>query len=248
MRSRGVIMIIANTNSVKENKIKAVITGVSGVGKTSLLATLKSKGYKPLIISAEAGLLSIAGSGIDYVDITKDDEGKIIPKEKRVVKLMEVYNYVLTKEAMDKYDTLCIDSLTEISQCLFDALRKEFPDRKENLVLYGELAGKTRDAIKAFRDIPHYNVAFTCLTKVEKDDNGRRFAGFDLIGSISDKLPQFFDAVLYLRANEKGERELICNSTDSIIAKDRSGRLDKVEQADLGYVFHKIQQQTKEEK
>jgi len=236
-------MIVQSTDSVKENKIKAVITGVSGVGKTSLLATLKTGGYKPLIISAEGGLLSIAGTGIDFIDITKDDEGKLIPKEKRVNKLMDVYNYVLTKEAMDKYDTICLDSLTELSQCLFDALRKEFPDRKENLVLYGELAGKTRDLIKAFRDIPHYNVVFTCLTKVEKDDNGRRFAGFDLIGSISDKLPQFFDAVLYLRANEKGERELICNSTDAIIAKDRSGKLDKSEPANLGSVFAKIQQQ-----
>lgn len=231
-------MKIQTTNSVNEQKIKAVVYGLSGSGKTTLAATLKQ--YKPLIISAESGLMSLAGTGIDYIDITKDDAGNILPKETRIERLMEVYRYVLTPDAMQKYNTLFIDSLTEISQCLFDRLRKDFPERKDNLVLYGELGQKSRDLIKAFRDMPNYNVVFTCLSKVGKDETGKRFADFDLIGSISDKLPQFFDLVLYLRADAEGKRELICDSTDSIIAKNRGGKLDKVEPADLGFVFNKI--------
>lgn len=233
-------MKIQSTDSVKENKLKVVINGLSGAGKTTLVKTLKHAGYKVLIISFESGLLSIAGSGIDYIDGTKDDSGVVIAKEARINRLMDVYKFILTKEAQAKYDTIYIDSLTEISQCMFDALRKEYPERKDNLVLYGELGQKMREMIKAFRDIPHYHVVFTCLGKVEKDEVGKRFMGFDLIGSIADKLPQFFDLVFYLRAKEDTTRELICTATDSIIAKDRSSKLAHSEPADLGLIFDKI--------
>lgn len=233
-------MRIASTNSVTENKIKCVINGLSGAGKTSLVRTLVGAGYKPLIASFESGLLSIAGTGIDYVDGTRDDAGNVIAKELRLQRLMEIYRYILSKEALEKYDTIYIDSLTEVCQCMFDALRKEYPDRKDNLVLYGELGQKMRDLIKAFRDIPNYHVVFTCLSKTEKDENGKRYLGFDLIGSIADKLPQFFDEVFYLHVTQDGGRELMCNNTTSIITKDRSSKLSSTETADLGAVFNKI--------
>jgi hypothetical protein len=233
-------MKIQTTNSVAENKIKCVVNGLSGAGKTSLVKTLVGAGYKPLIISAESGLLSLAGTGIDFVDITRDDNGALLPKEMRVQRLMEVYRFINTPEAKKKYDTIYPDSLTEICQCMFDALKKEYPDRKDSLVLYGELGQKMRDLIKAFRDVPDYHVVFTCLSKVEKDESGKRYVGFELIGSIADKLPQFFDEVFYLQVAQDGGRELLCNNTTSIITKDRSGKLSSTETADLGAVFNKI--------
>lgn len=233
-------MKIQTTNSVAENKIKCVVNGLSGAGKTSLVKTIKANGFNPLIASFESGLLSIAGSGIDYVDGTKDDAGVTIAKELRIKRLMEIYTYILSAEARKKYDTIYIDSLTEISQCMFDMLRKEYPDRKDNLVLYGELGQKMRDLIKAFRDVPDYHVVFTCLSKIEKDESGKRYVGFDLIGSIADKLPQFFDEVFYLQVAQDGGRELLCNNTTSIVTKDRSGKLSSMEAADLGAVFNKI--------
>jgi energy-coupling factor transporter ATP-binding protein EcfA2 len=230
-------MRIQSTNSVAENKIKAIIAGPSGSGKTTQVKHLKA--LRPLLISAESGLLSVAGTGIDFLDISKDDSGNLIPKENRIKRLMEVYQYILTPEAREKYGLIYIDSLTEISQVLFDHLRKEYPERKDNLVLYGELGQKMRDIIKAFRDVPHYHVIMSCLTTVDKDDSGRRFAAFDLIGSIKDRLPQFFDLVLYLRVTAEGGREIVCNQTDAITAKDRSGRLSPVEPADLGAIITK---------
>lgn len=233
-------MKIQTTNAVSENKIKCVVNGLSGAGKTYLVKSIRDGGFKPLVASFESGLLSIAGSNIDYVDGTRDDACVTISKELRIKRLMEIYHYILSAEARKKYDTLYIDSLTEISQCMFDMLRKEYPDRKDNLVLYGELGQKMRDLIKAFRDVPDYHVVFTCLSKIEKDESGKRYVGFDLIGSIADKLPQFFDEVFYLQVAQDGGRELLCNNTTSIVTKDRSGKLSSMEAADLGAVFNKI--------
>lgn len=232
-------MKIHSTSSVVENKIKALLAGASGAGKTFQAGLLKE--FNPLVISGESGLLSIAGSDIDYIDISKDDQGNLIPKEKRIARLTEVYKYVLTDEAKAKYNLLYIDSLTELSQVLYDSLHKLYPDRKDSLVLYGTLSQQTKDMIKSFRDIPHYHVIFTCLTVVDKDETtGRRFYNFDLVGGIKDRLAQFFDAVLFLRINQDGKREIVCNATDAITAKDRSGRLAAIEPADLGAIFRKM--------
>ena len=240
-------MKISSTNSIKENKIKALVAGFSGAGKTYQASLLKN--FKTLVISAESGLLSIAGKGVDYIDISKDDAGKVIPKELRINRLMEVYRYILTPEAMAKYDLLYIDSLTELSQVLYDYFKKEYPERKDSLVLFGELGQKTRDMIKSFRDVPHYHVIFTCLTVADKDETtGRRFANFDLVGGIKDRLAQFFDAILYLRINQDGGREFVCNATDSVTAKDRSGRLSPVEPPDLGAVLNKMLQSNETKK
>ena len=70
-----------------------------------------------------------------------------------------------------------------------------------------------------------------------------------MIGSIDKKLPSFFDLVLYIRpkAGEEKKREIICNSTETIVAKDRSGVLNIVEDDDLGLIFDKALKK-KEEK
>lgn len=237
-------MLIQNARSVAENKLKLVVAGASGYGKTRSVVSLKRAGFKPLVVSAEAGLLSIMGSDIDFIDITIGEDGKTLPKDKRIARLMDCYNFIHSPEAMIKYDLIFIDSISEISQCLFDLLKKEYPERKDSLVMFGELGQKSRDLIKAFRDTSHYHVVFTCLSKVEKDESGKRYLGFDMVGGIADKLPQFFDEILQIRIGKDDQPEFVCKATDSMIAKDRSGKLNPVEPYDLGAIFKKILQPT----
>ena len=233
-------MKIESTRNVAAQKIKALVAGPSGAGKTYSIASLLEAGYTPLVASFEAGLMSLSGAGksVDFIDGTKDEDGKTIPKEDRAKRLKEIFQFLKTPECAAKYDTIVLDSVTEISQCLYDGLKKEFPDRKDSLVLYGELGQRSREVLKAFRDLD-YHVVMTCLTKIDKDDNGRRFVAFDMIGSISDKLLQFFDGVYYIRVTPEGKREFVCNATDAISAKDRSSKLSAVELS-LGGIFQKI--------
>lgn len=233
-------MKIQVTGSGDNKKIKMIICGPSGNGKTRSAVYLKRSGRRILIISCEAGLASISDENIDYIDISIDDNGALIPKEKRILRLMEIYKLLQTKEFMDKYDTIFIDSLSELSACLHDMLKLEFPDRKDSLVLFGTLSQKSKDLVRAFRDQPNYHIIFTCLNKIEKDDNGRRYSGFSMIGGIADLLPQYFDEVLQIRINQEGKKEFVCHATETMVCKDRSGKLLPVEPYDLGDIFNKI--------
>lgn len=232
-------MKIQSTDTVDSQCLKAVVSGLSGAGKTTLAKSLKAD-FAPIILSAEGGLLSLKGSGMDYIDMTTDEEGKLIPLHMRGPRIKAAYNYLMTDAPRKKYKTVVIDSLTEIGQVVYEAAKLKFPDRKDMFPMWGYYGDTMRDLIKSFRDLPGYHVVFTCLTKIEKDDTGKRIAAFDLSGSIADKLPGFFDFVFYLRADATGARELVCQPIDSLIAKDRSGKLNKIEAADLGAIFSKV--------
>lgn len=241
-------MLINSTANVKNTRIKLLLKGFSGAGKTTAIASLAGSGFRPLIGSFEAGLLPLASSKnpIDYIDGTKDDNGNPLAKELRANRLREIFKFAQTEECKKKYDTIVLDSATEISQCIYDKLKLEFPERKDSLVLFGALGQHSRDFIKAFRDLD-YHVVITCLAKVEKDDSGKRFIVPDMIGSISDKMDQFFDIVTYIKANEDGTRSFLCSPTDYVSAKDRSGKLGQIETS-LGDIFKKVLTTSKEEK
>lgn len=238
-------MKITNTKSIGAAPIKIVVYGEPGVGKTSLAKTIKEP---TLIISAESGLLSIAGSDIDFIDISQDDNGNMIPKEQRIKRLGEAYQYLLSDEARKKYKWIVIDSLTEISQNLIEQLNQEFPERKDSLVMYGENSKRMRSLVKSFRDLPYYNVVMIALPSVEKDESGMRFLTVDLVGSFSSKLPALFDEVFYMHVNKEGERFLLTEKSDKVVCKDRSGKLHRLEKPDLKHIADKINGKKEEKK
>lgn len=234
-------MRIENTKNISTNSLKILVFGESGVGKTSLA---KTTGEPTLIVSAESGLLSLSGSDIDVVNISTDEEGNRIPREKRILRLLDVYTYLNTDAAKKKYKWVFLDSLTEIFQNIVEQLVLEFPDRKDTFPMWGEYAKRTRGLIKEFRDIPHYNVVFSALSINDKDETtGKRFIGIDVQGKISQQLPAYFDEVFYyfIEKSPDGEvRKLLTGKADNVVAKDRSGKLDKFEQPDLSKIANKI--------
>jgi phage nucleotide-binding protein len=238
--ARRRIVKIQSTERYGVGNLKFLIYGNPGAGKTSLALTIEEP---TLVISAEGGLLPLRGKKIDYIDISSED-GIVLGRDARIKKLSEAFLFCQTDEAREKYKWLFLDSLTEIGQNVVEKLQKEFPERKDALVLWGEYSKEMRSLVKAFRDLPGYNVVFTALTKIEKDENGRRFNAIDLNGKIAEQLPAYFDEVFFYHTYEddSGEtkRVLVTKANDKAVAKDRSGKLDKFEQPNLATIASKI--------
>jgi hypothetical protein len=248
-------MRIQNTLDAEAPAIKIVVAGEAGNGKTTLARTIEQAlGERVLLVSAEAGLLTLRGSSVDYIELQRrfDEDRKAwieVPKQDRVARLVEVFKYVSLPETMARYKWLFIDSLTEINQNVLEFLESQpdFQGPANTIKKYGELSTRMRGLCKAFRDLPHYNVVFSALVKNETDSDNRTTMSIDMTGKFAHVLPSLFDEIFYLGVTPEQDaggrhvRMLLTQKTDKVsFPKDRSGRLARLEPADLGAVVRKI--------
>ena len=215
---------LLSTKDVAINGVKVLVYGLSGAGKTTLIKTLP----KPIIISAEAGLLSLAGMEIPYLSVTTMDE------------LKEAYSFVL--EHKDEYQTICLDSISEIGEVVLSAEKKVAKDPRQ---AYGALQEQMGDLIRSFRDLPGVNVYFSARAEKTQDELGRILYAPSMPGNkVGQSLPYFFDEVLALRVEQDPDgntvRMLQCDTDGTWSAKDRSGKLETWELPDLGAIIEKI--------
>jgi hypothetical protein len=214
-----------NITSTKEQTsfIKMMVYGDAGVGKTSLIATAPN----PIIISSESGLLPLAGHDIPVIKIQSYED------------LIEAYNYCISSD----YETICIDSLSDIAETILAVYKSEERDPRK---AYGKLADDLLMAIRAFRDIEGKHVYMVSKqARLEDSDTGicayrPAFPGQQLNSNI----PYFFDLLLCLRITKDDDgntvRYLQTEADISHVCKDRSGKLNTIEEPNLENIFNKI--------
>lgn len=217
------------------NRFIALIIGQSGIGKTSLLRTIPAD--EPVcVISAESGLLCVR----DLVA-----SGQVRGFEVNTfADLGEVYTY-LQGEGKAIFKWIFIDSLTEIAARCVEAMKAKYPSKTDSFSLWGEFTDRMTQLVKAYRDMPNYNVIFTALDSVEKDDNQKRYIGPNIQGrSLKELVASWFDEVFYMvslpDAEGKERRAFITQPWTCYPGKDRSGKLALVETPDLGAIKTKI--------
>lgn len=218
---------VKKTNLQEPTKLNALIYGQSGAGKTTLAGTLGA--YKPIIISLEAGLLSLKGVDVDYVEVDP---------EHRITSLRKILEEVKNSD----YQTVFIDSLTEISEAMYDLAKSEFPDSRNTMQRYGYTKELMVRFLKYTRDFDK-NIVYTALQKDDKDDIGRQYHLPNLVGSVKESAMGYMDFVLALRVVEKDDervRVLQTSPSAGYQAKDRSGKLNEFEKPDLGLIIDKV--------
>lgn len=217
---------LQNTGQATADAIKLLVYGAAGVGKTSLIPTMPN----PVILSAEAGLLSIADANLPFVVIKSMDD------------LREAYAWLTESDEAKQFGSVALDSISEIAEvCLVTEKAKAKDPRQA----YGEMQSTMTEAIRLFRDIPDRHVLFTAKMDKSTDDMGRMMYCPSMPGNkLAQSLPYFFDEVLALRVEKDGDgspqRALMCDTDGLWQAKDRSGKLDAWEPADLKEIIKKI--------
>jgi phage nucleotide-binding protein len=216
---------LKRTRDISRNGVKLLVYGAAGAGKTSLIKTLPT----PLVLSAEAGLLSIQDADLAYIEIKTIDD------------LREAYSYIVG-EGGNSFESIALDSISEIAEVILNAEKKTAKDPRQ---AYGAMQEQVSDLIRAFRDIPGKNVYMSAKLEKSQDEMGRVLYAPSMPGNkTGQQLPYFFDEVLALRVERDAEgnvqRALMCDSDGLWQAKDRSGKLAAWEAADLGAIIEKI--------
>ena len=216
---------LKSTGSLAANGVKVLVYGQAGAGKTSLIKGLP----RPIVLSAEGGLLSIQDADLPFIEITSMDN------------LREAYEWLGSDEAK-QYQSVALDSISEIAEV---CLNHEKKVNKDPRAAYGAMQEQMADIIRAFRDLPGRHILMTAKLEKSTDETGRILYAPSMPGNkTGQSLPYFFDEVLALRvekdADGKTQRALMCDSDGLWLAKDRSGKLGAWEAPDLGEIISKI--------
>lgn len=217
---------LQSTKGLSQSGVKMLVYGQAGAGKTSLIPTLPN----PVVFSAEGGLLSIADSEVPFIEVTDMET------------LYEAYQWATESHEAKGFESICLDSISEIAEVVLSAEKKKTKDPRQ---AYGALQDIMGDLIRAFRDIPGKHVYMSAKLEKAQDEQGRMLYSPSMPGNkLAQSLGFFFDEVFALRV-EKGEdgkniRMLQCDTDGLWQAKDRSGKLDPWEMPDLGEIIRKI--------
>jgi phage nucleotide-binding protein len=215
-------ILLKSTGDIHAKGLKVLVYGQAGSGKTTLTKTLP----KPVVLSAEDGLLSLKDDNIPFVEI------------KNIGDLHDAYSWL---QDSDEFESVVLDSISEIAEVV---LAHEKKVNKDGRAAYGEMDVQLSEIIRAFRDL-NMHVLMTAKLEKQQDEMGRMLYFPSLPGNkTAQKLPYFFDEVLALRIEKdeegKTQRALMCDSDGLWLAKDRSGKLEAWETPDLGEIIAKI--------
>lgn len=230
-----------STQNVRQGH-KVLVYGGSGLGKTVLAATMPS----PVLISAESGTLSLSKENLERIfGVNNPSICYNLPLMliRNVDDLTEAYNWCAGSAEANQFQSIGLDSLTEIAEVILNNAKRQVKDPRQ---AYGEVIEKTETLIRLFRDLNGKNIYMAAKMEPMKDEmTGVVKYGPSMPGTkLGPKLPYFFDEVFRIGTNKDPQgqnfRFLQTQPDMQYEAKDRSGALAAMEYPHLGAVFAKM--------
>ena len=257
-------IISADQRLAERRGIKGAIFGKSGIGKTTLLLTMAPS--TTLFFDLEAGDLAIEGWGGDSIRPRTWQEcrdfavfiGGPNPALRDDQPYSQAHFDAVCERfgegaALDRYDTVFIDSITVAGRLCLQWCKGQpeaFSDRTGRPDSRGAYGLHGREMIAWLTHLQHTrakNVWFVGILDEKLDDFNRRLFVPQIDGSkTGNELPGIVDEVITMAemTDEGGKpyRAFVCHTLNpwGYPAKDRSGRLDAVEEPHLGRLMDKI--------
>ena len=257
-------LILADQRLAERRGIKAAIFGRSGIGKTSLLWTLNPG--TTLFFDLEAGDLAIEGWSGDTIRPRTWEECRdfavfiggpnpAIPDARPYSQ--RHYNDAVAKYgdpgAIEKYASIFVDSITVAGRLCFQWAKEQpeaFSEKTGKSDIRGAYGLHGREMIGWITHLQHTrakDVFFVGILDEKLDDFNRKIFVPQIDGAKTGlELPGIVDEVLTMTemadAANVLHRVFVCQTMNpwGYPAKDRSGRLDLVEEAHLGRLIARI--------
>lgn len=212
-----------NKETAGVKRLKVLLYGVSGTGKTTMAATFP----KPLFLDLESGLRSTlrVGSVLRYPANPAQDITQWL-------QVVEFYNLV-RKTTNPPFETIVIDSLNELQILVtqhvvskFTGVKRQYDDQL-TMADYGKANRDFMKTIRLFLKLP-YHIVFTAIASQREpgDEETQVFPKF--VGKqVGPDLQRMMDMIGYCHAKQtkegRSEHYVSFHITPQYIAKDRMG-------------------------
>jgi hypothetical protein len=260
-----VMKIIAADQRLADHRgAKMLIVGPTGVGKTSLLRSTALS--STLFIDIESGDLAVQDLAVDTLRprtwpecrdlaVALAGANPAVPADTcySAGHLAAVQDRFGGPEQLGRYATYLVDSITAAGRLSFawsSQQSESFSDRTGKKDLRGAYGLHAREMIAWLMHLQHargINVIFVGVLETVTDDFNRIEHRLQLEGSRTGReLPAIVDQVVTYHWIDFGDgvptRSFVCTAPNrwQYPAKDRSGRLDQIEEPHLGRLLDKL--------
>lgn len=257
-------IISADERLAEKRGIKGCIFGGYGIGKTSLLWTLPPE--NTLFIDLEAGDLAVTGWSGDTIRPRNWEECRDLAvfiggtnsaflggqhySQRHYEAVCSKYG---DPKLLDKYETIFIDSITVAGRLCLQWCKQQpqaFSEKTGKEDLRGAYGLHGQEMISWLVNLQHArekNIWFIGILEERLDEYNRKTFAMQIDGSkTANELPGIVDQVITM-AQVKGQdgssyRAFVNHTINpyGYPAKDRSSRLEMIEEADLGKLMQKI--------
>ena len=187
---------------------KALCYGAPGTGKTPLCNTAP----RPVLCCVEPGMLSMRGSNVPTWQAFT------------VKAIDEFFEWLLKSNETKNYDTVCIDSLSQMAEII---LLEEMSRHKDGRKVYGEMSSKVMRHLTNLYFIPQKHTYLICKQATTDEGGIRQHRPYFPGQELNVKVPHMYDIILHVGVhNIPGygqHRAFRTQGTLEAIARDRSG-------------------------
>ncbi len=205
--------------------VKCVMYGGPGTGKTPLLNTAP----RPVLVVVEPGMLSMRNSNIPCWEAYTMERFK------------EFADWLKNSSEAKNFDTVGVDSASQLAEI---SLTAKLLSNKDGRKAYGEMSREIMGYMNDWFYMPQKHI-YLIAKQMTVDEGGTSvrkpyFPGQDL----NVKVPHMYDEVLHLGPERHPNFQnpitaIRCKGTFDCVARDRSGRLDEIEEPHLERLFAK---------
>jgi hypothetical protein len=257
-------IISADQRLAEKRGVKGVLVGKSGIGKTSQLWTLDAA--RTLFVDLEAGDLAVESWSGDTLrprtwpecrDVAVFLGGPNPALREDQAYSQAHYDAVCARYGdpaqLDRYDTLFVDSITVAARLCMQWCKgqpqaySEKTGKPDTRGAYGLLGQEMIGWLTHLQHTRNKNVWLVGILDEKLDDFNRRVFSLQVEGAKTGlELPGIVDQVLTLAELKADDgtsfRAFVCHTLNpyGYPAKDRSGRLDLVEEPHLGRLMAKL--------
>lgn len=228
---------------IQKNGVKMLIYGGAGTGKTRSVITAP----RPILLAVEQGLLSLQNENVPVFDVHYNITPQMKMEErlnKKLVNIVEFFDWLERSNEAKQFDTVYIDSLSEISTLILESEMSKVKDPRQ---AYGAMADKVLKWVRQLHIMPNKHIALICKQEMVYSNNINYYQPSFEGQKLYKEVTHLFDEIFRFQPKrfkmQQGFQEFNVCSTKNMqdyLARDKSGKLAEDEPQDIGAIISKI--------
>lgn len=226
---------------IQRNGAKMLIYGGAGTGKTRSVITAP----RPVLLGVEQGLISILNENVPVFDIHHNLNPNMSLEDqnaKKLANIIEFFEWISRSNEAKNFDTVYIDSISEISSIVLKEEEKRIKDGRQ---AYKSMADFVLKWIKMLHSMPNKHVVLIAKQESVTNNNITYYQPSFEGKKLFTETTHLFDEIFRFQSKRMKQGNqfhefMVCSTrnTPDYLARDKTGKLAEDVPQNIGEIIN----------